>query len=395
MLASKSWDTNLRVREKRTLIAFGALYLSLSLSIIGLFGVGYYFLAKENMLQKMRQELNPLANDQVEALQNLHISFDKNRIYPRNKIFNSGIYDADGVEIFSLLDVRPELSHIIYLKSGMIHYIKEPQMHYLGTRYLVLEVEDDNVWQKEAWQRIAYGGFFTLIILGVGGYFLLRLFLRPMREAVALLDRFIKDTTHELNTPINAILSNIEMIEDAPLDEKLAKKFARIRIGAQTVANLYQDLTYLTLGHKIISENESIELLELCHERVQYVELMCESKNLNVKVWGEKSYLYIDKKKITKIIDNLLSNAIKYNRVGGFINLHVVPGKLEICDKGRGIDAKKLRTVFERYTRHETSVGGFGIGLSIVGVIAKEYGLIIDLKSSKEGTCVSVIWDSY
>lgn len=392
MSASRNWDISLYAREKRTLIAFGALYLSLSIGIIALVSVGYYYLAKEKMLQEVRHELNPLANEQVKALQELHVSFDKNRVYPRGKNFNSGIYDADGVQIFSLLNVEPSLSHIVYLKDGMIHYIKEPQMHYLGTRYLVLEIENDSNWQKKAWADIAYGGILALMIFGISGYFLLRLFLRPMREAVDLLDRFIKDTTHELNTPINAILSNIEMIEEDTLDRKLEKRFTRIKIGAQTVANLYQDLTYLTLGHKIVSEDENIELLELCHERVEYIELMCRAKNLKVKVDGEKSYLYIDKKKITKIIDNLLSNAIKYNRIDGSIDIYVEDGKIEICDTGRGVNTKKLYTVFERYTRYDTSVGGFGIGLSIVGLIAKEYGLKISFKSSKEGTCVAVIW---
>lgn len=392
MSASKSWDTSLYAREKRTLIAFGALYLALSLGIIMLFSVGYYSFSKERMLQQKRLELNPLANIQVSALQDLHVSFDKRQIYPRNDKFQSGIYDADGVEIFSLLSVRPKLEQIIYLKDGYIHYIKEPQMHYLGTRYLVIEVPDSKDWLMQTWKNITLWAGIALVFFGVGGYFLIRLFLRPMREALSLLDRFIKDTTHELNTPINAILSNIEMLESKPLEPSIAKKFARIRIGAQTVANLYQDLTYLTLGHRMASKDERVEMLALCKERVEYVALMCESKKLQVSVAGESSFIFIDRGKITKIVDNLLSNAIKYNKVGGEISLHVSSGKMTICDTGIGIEPDKLQSVFERYTRGDVSVGGFGIGLSIVGIIAKEYKIDINLTSSKEGTCVHLSW---
>ncbi len=392
MSASKSWDTNLYAREKRTFIAFGSLYLTLSLGIIILFGAGYYIFSKEHMLQQKRLELNPLANEQVKALQALHVSFDKRQIYPRSKKFKSGIFDADKVEIFSLLHVKPKLDEIIYTKDGFIHYVKEPQMHYLGTRYLVLEVKDDKLWLQKTIKNIAIWGTLALFIFALSGYFLMRLFLRPMKEAVSLLDRFIKDTTHELNTPINAILSNIEMLESKPLEPSIAKKFARIRIGAQTVANLYQDLTYLTLGHKMASKDCDVELLELCKERVEYVALMCESKRLKVTVTGEPAYIRIDPNKIRKVIDNLLSNAIKYNRIGGKISLHVKPHKLSVCDTGRGIEPEKLKTVFERYTRCDTSVGGFGIGLSIVGMIAKEYGLNIQMTSSKEGTCVHLSW---
>ena len=56
------------------------------------------------------------------------------------------------------------------------------------------------------------------------GYFIAKLFLKPMRESIQMLDRFIKDTTHELNTPIAAILSNIQMINKDNIDEKLAKR---------------------------------------------------------------------------------------------------------------------------------------------------------------------------
>ncbi|MDY0237847.1 MAG: HAMP domain-containing sensor histidine kinase [Campylobacterales bacterium] len=393
MSALKSWDTSLQIREKRTLLYFGVLYFSLSLAILSLFSIGYFFNAKDAMLQNMRLELNVKANTQVEALRKFHIDFDKTRLYPRNDEFNSGIFDADGVEIFSLLKTTPELFKIIYLKNGLIHYIKEPQSHYLGTKYLVLEVEDDGLWRDRALKYIAYFWSISLFILGVGGYFLLKLFLKPMKEAIALLDRFIKDTTHELNTPINAILTNIEMLEDESLDKSVEQKLNRIKIGAMTVANLYQDLTYLTLGHKIASSDERVEMYELLKERLEYVKPMCDSKRLKTSIKGDESFLFIDRKKISKLVDNLLSNAIKYNKVGGEINIRVFKNHFQICDSGRGIDPDKLKDIFKRYSRANSSVGGFGIGLSIVSAIAKEYGLEMELNSTKEGTCIDIFWD--
>ncbi len=56
-------------------------------------------------------------------------------------------------------------------------------------------------------------GTIILIILAIFGLFFVRLFLKPMKNSIKLLDNFIKDTTHELNTPISAILANIEMID--------------------------------------------------------------------------------------------------------------------------------------------------------------------------------------
>jgi two-component system OmpR family sensor kinase len=389
----KSWDTNLQQREKKTLWAFLGLYLFLSCAILGLFGFGYYEVQKEAMLRTKRVELNQFANDQVRALRELHVAFDKTQRYPRSEKFRSAVYDADEVEIFSLLHVAPLLSRIIYLKEGMIHYIKEPEAHYLGTRFLVLEVPDSGEWRKEAFQTMGVFGAIILLLLGVGGYFLLQLFLRPMKEAVALLDRFIKDTTHELNTPLNAILTNIEMIQTQALEPSLAKKFRRIRIGAQTVTNLYQDLTFLTLGHRMMSQDERVDMVALLEERVEYFSVSCDTKKITVSLDASPAALVIDRKKITKIVDNLLSNAIKYNHQGGAIDVRIVQGVLEVKDTGRGINASVLKNVFDRYARFDTSVGGFGIGLSIVMLIAKEYDVRVEIDSQEgEGTCVRLLW---
>ena len=151
-----------------------------------------------------------------------------------------------------------------------IYLIKEPESYYLGTKYLVLEVKQEtNLLGKILKDMFFYGIVIFFIMVGFG-YFLLKLMLKPMRDAIKLLDRFIKDTTHELNTPVNAIISNIEMIGKSKLESSLVKKIKRIDIGARTVSNLYQDLTYLVLGHQRISKDEWIDLKELILDRVDY-----------------------------------------------------------------------------------------------------------------------------
>ena len=73
--------------------------------------------------------------------------------------------------------------------------------------------------------------FIIYLIIALIGFYLAKLFLRPIREERVKLNNFIKDTTHELNTPVTAILTNIEMIDKSLLDGKLAKKINRIEIA--------------------------------------------------------------------------------------------------------------------------------------------------------------------
>jgi len=392
---SKGWDTNLLSSEKKTLRSFFLLYIVFTITLLSILGVIYYNFQKDLMLQKNRLELSYLANEQIIKLKSLHVNFENSRIYPRDKRFQSAIYDSSQKEIFSTFTNRNiEFDEVIYMQNDKIYLIKEPESYYLGTKYLVLEIPSDDEWIGAVYNTLIVYGVVIFLVMAVFGYFLLRLLLKPMREAIELLDRFIKDTTHELNTPVNAIMSNIEMIDTNSLDEKLARKIKRIDIGARTVSNLYQDLTYLTLGHKIISNDEEVDLKEVIEERIEYFSLFCDSKKLTVSfTCKEKSTLHIDRKKITKLIDNLLSNAIKYNKVKGSIEIVLDKNYFEILDSGRGIKKQKIDEMFQRYARADESVGGFGIGLNIVSMIASEYSLHVEISSQeKEWTKVRVSW---
>jgi two-component system, OmpR family, sensor kinase len=395
LLALKSWDINLRSREKKTLRSFLLLYAFLALLILAFVAFMYYGLERDLMLQNQREALSNLTNEQIARLKSLHVNFEKEKIYPRDERFNSAIYDSSLKQIFSTLSTKKvNLYEDIYLKNDHIYFIKELESYYLGARYIILEVDAPPSWNTKVYRKLLlYGAiiFGTLVIIG---YFLLNLLLRPMKDTIALLDRFIKDTTHELNTPVNTILSNIEMIELERLDESLLKKIKRIAIASKTISNLYDDLTYLVLSHQIFSQDVQVELSELIQERLEYFSLLFESKKIEISTsLVEGIYLNIDRKKMAKLLDNILSNAIKYNKIGGSIAIHLSEHCIEIKDSGRGIEKSKIHQVFERYMRFDRSVGGFGIGLSIVANIAKEYALHVKIDSVlEEGTTVRISW---
>lgn len=395
MSVSKNWDTNLSKSERKTLIAFLALYITLCLLILSLLGFIYYSFQKYSYLQNEKIELNEYANMQIQKLKNLQNDFKNENIYPRDYRFNSAIYDSDEKEIFSTLKEKPKnLNNIIYEHNGFIHFIKEPESYYLGARYVVVEIEDKKFWKKEVFKSmIFYGGTFFVILL-IFGYFLLKILLSPMKNTINILDRFIKDTTHELNTPISTISNNIELINIKNIDEKNAKRLKRVDIAAKTISSLYQDLTYLTLGHNVMSQNEMINVAEVLEERLDFFGLLCEAKSLHVKKEiAHNVFLFIDKNKLSKLIDNLLSNAIKYNKQNGFLHVKLQKNYLEIKDSGSGILKENINDIFKRYSRFNSSVGGFGIGLNIVFMIAKEYNLKVEIDSKlKEGTCVKLSW---
>ena len=392
----KSLDIDLIQSEKKTLIGFFLLYAFLSAIILTFIAFLYFKFQKELMLSQKRILLQEYSSDLISRLKDLHINFDKYKFYPRDNRFNSAIYDSDGVEIFSTLKASGvNLDEVTYTSKQYIHFIEEPDVYYLGAKYVILEIEDNQVWLDTVRKNIVVFGLLGAIIMLSLGLFLLRLFLKPMKDALHLLDRFIKDTTHELNTPISAIVANIELIDiDALEDEKLKRKIKRIDLGAKTVSNIYQDLTYLALNHKIISHNERFNLSNLLQQRIEYFKTLSDVKKLSIDAQIEPDVFFTaDTKKISKLIDNILSNAIKYNKIGGHIKVILTSNTLVIKDSGRGIAKDKIALMFTRYSRFDKSVGGFGIGLNIVSMIANEYAIAIDIDSTpNQGTTVSLTW---
>jgi len=346
------------------------------------------------MLADRRENLVKYAYIQTKRLKVLHHFFDERTVYPRDSRFKSAIYDLEYAQIFSELENNNVvLEEGTYRNGKYIHLVKTLDNFYLGTRYLIIEVKDDGVWQRNTWKNILISGFFAfLLFLGLG-LLLARRFVKPMRDSIVLLDRFIKDTTHELNTPLSAILANIEMMDTDVMTQKNKIKLNRINIAAKTVSTLYKDLTYLTLEREKENEDEEVELRSLIEDRAEYFSVLAQSKNISCQLELEETYLFIDRRKITRVIDNLISNAIKYNKRNGTIGILLKENRLVIWDTGIGIQEDKIPLVFDRYLRFNESEGGFGVGLSIVKTILDEYNIDIEVYSTeKKGTKMVLLW---
>ena len=384
MSVLKSLDIDLPQSEKKTLFRFLSLYVFFTLVILGLTVSLYYTTQKELAISQRTILLDEYANNFLTELEELQNDTTNTLLYPRDEKFKTSLYGEDYKLIYSTLpNPKNLLTEVTYTNSKIIRYITQPQKYYLNTQYIVVEIMDDKEWLKETMKNIVLYSSIFFVFMVVVGYFLLNLFLKPMRDALHLLDRFIKDTTHELNTPISTVMTNIELIDKESIRDKyLLKSINRIDIGVKTISNIYDDLTYLMLNNKIISKNEEINLKELIKQRVEYFSILANMKKIRVETTLDSDVsLMIDNTKITKLIDNILSNAIKYNKIEGSIYINLDKDKLTIKDTGKGIEQENIDLMFERYARFDTTVGGFGIGLNIVKMICSEYNYTINIES--------------
>ena len=248
--------------------------------------------------------------------------------------------------------------------------------------YLYTFIEGENVSHDLLLIRlqVLLSALASFALIALVSRFLVKIALKPLESKITMLNSFIKDFTHEINTPLSVILLSIEQLEKQQNID--TTKFARMKLAAKTLSQTYSDLIFLTFPDTISNEEERIVMKEAIRERLEYFRLFFERKQiaLSVDLQGDSTIL-ASKSKINKMLDNLISNAIKYNKKGGFVSVNLKGRALSIKDSGYGIDEKNLTKIFERYARFNSDQGGFGIGLSLVKSICKEYHIEISCHS--------------
>lgn len=381
--------------EKRSLIRFLLIYLGSTFLLFSVAAWIFYTSQKHHLLDQQRETLKYHAEQIKQELRTLHQTFKPTLVYPTNEYANSSIYNLNKEYIFGtgknreLLDVKAYMDD----KENLYYWTKvEP--YYLGAAYLLVSKALNkkpivDLQASIAWFMLGAGLFFTIL-----GFFLGRLFVAPMRDSMTRMNNFIQDTTHELNTPISTILTNIEMLETFGKCEKNVE-LHRIEIASKTLSRIYDDLTYLNLNHNYHRAIETLNISELLEERMVYFSAMAESKSLKIEVnINPMVILNIDKNDMTRLVDNLITNAIKYNKLKGLLKVNLTKESLSVVDTGIGIPKKDLETILHRFKRANKSEGGFGIGLDIVNQVVNNYGFSLEIHSEQnKGTEVIVKWE--
>ena len=378
--------------EKATIYYVLGLYLTSTLLLIATIFVSYYYYEKEQLKQQEIKELKKFTINLTQDLSLLHQSKTDKYKYPRFEKFNSAIYDFDKKLIFSTLSLKIDnIDEEFFIIKDKSYYIAPLKTHYIGTAYTVVErkVQPFNILSD-----LLMIAFIVVLITIITSFFLVKIVLKPMRNSLYLLDNFIKDTTHELNTPITTILTNIETLDSTKCDEKSLKKLERIKIASTSISNLYEDLVYLLLNHKGYSQNEELNISEILKQRVNYFMLMATSKKIKFKLEIEDDInLIMDKKKFERLVDNILSNAIKYTKISTTIEVNLTKSSLSIKDEGDGLSEEEVENIYEKYTRFDKVQGGFGIGYSIIKAITDEYDMKVSIDSKiNMGTKVILSW---
>ncbi len=218
--------------------------------------------------------------------------------------------------------------------------------------------------------------FFVLLFLSIGFAFYS---LRPMRKALNLLENFLKDIIHDLNTPSTSILLNSKLLRKRGDFEEIE----RIELSAKTISSLYKNLEFINSGQ--IEKTDLVSIEEIINNKIEILKKLYPSIKFEV---DNKSFLIkSNKNALERIFDNLLTNACKYNKKDGLVQIIMKENKVIIQDTGIGI--KNIEKVFQRY--YKENERGLGIGMNIVKNLCEALSIGIGIRSEiNKGTTIEL-----
>jgi PAS domain S-box-containing protein len=194
------------------------------------------------------------------------------------------------------------------------------------------------------------------------------------KEREAFLRDFLSTMSHDLQTPLSVMRTNLHMLKRTP--EKTEERIEKIDRQIDKLSGMIDDiLTVARLEHSPELERRPTELAPILESCLS--PLRDEAKAKNIELQSPEplpsALLQADAMEFQRALSNLLSNAIKYTPAGGQVRLesHQQADKLiiEIADTGIGIDSEDLPHIFERFYRAKNAKDfekGTGLGLAIV-----------------------------
>lgn len=211
------------------------------------------------------------------------------------------------------------------------------------------------------------------------GYVIMLKNITEFKELDSAKTTFISTISHELKTPISAIMMSLQLLEDkrvGTLNNEQEDLASSIKENSERLLSITGELLNMTQveSGKLQLKPKITKPIELIEYAIKANRVQAEKFNIQIEVEypeDKVGKLFIDSEKIAWVLTNLLSNAIRYSPENGpvVIGAHQTDDnyiEMYVQDFGKGIDPRYHKSIFDHYFRVPgTKVQGSGLGLSI------------------------------
>jgi len=361
---------------------------------------------------------------------------------------NDGSFNPAEVPVFSPQPAA-EFSRKLKLPGGKTLLIAALNFKSPGNPAYLIEfgglLDPGEMMLGRLFLRLAEGLPLAVVIIAVGGYWLVRRALMPVEQIaraaeritqhnlterlpvsrtgdelerlsislnrmIVRLDdafqnskRFVADASHELRTPLTILRGELEALAgnsqlDSELREQAGSMLEEVARLSKIVEQLFA-LSRLDAG-EAQTEWKRFDLAGLAQTTAEHMNLLAEDKGIAIANETDQPVtIEGDRARLKQVVVNLLDNAIKYTPAHGKVQLRVRMENghaiLEVADNGVGIPPDALPHVFERFYRvdqaRSADSGSAGLGLSIVKSICAAHGAEVEAESAAGlGSCFRV-----
>ena len=374
-------------------LKFVAICMALVTAILAVVFFSVYFTMQRNIEDLSRQLLHRVIQQDDPRHPEIAISLDRDRVvylpYFTVNVWGSTAYvtggtytDLEDTEVLAAIlnDCLSQNRQEGVVQDYHLRYLRRNNGLYEKLAFVDMSMEQAMLREMMG-SYLIIGGTALLLLLAVA-VLLSWWATQPVERAWRQQRQFLSDASHELKTPLTVILSNAEMLESSPLEERPARWADNIHSEARRMRSLVEEMLTLARADSPtpaavfgdVSLSEAAEDCALAFEPVAFE----AGKTLEYYL-AEEVTVPGDGEKLRRLVSILLDNAIKYSAPGGAVSLTLEKrdrqAVLAVSNTGE-IPAEQLPRLFERFYRADSSRGeqsGFGLGLSIADAITREH----------------------
>ncbi|MGF1541685.1 MAG: sensor histidine kinase [Pleurocapsa sp.] len=408
-------------------------YLAVMATILSVFGTGVYIVFSRNLNRQLNDRLITLAQSATPsftAVRDNGSYLDEVQEVPWRDLFNRDRqslewFDASGDLIgrkgvirlnappkTGTRDLRQEDPPETFRTHTLSVFVSSRSQSEPPSLIGFIRASQSTVELKAAESQLFWilfiGSMMTLILIGLGGFWLTQKAIEPIEASFHKLKQFTADASHELRSPLTAIKASVDLMRSHPerVHPKDAKKLAAIAGATLQMSHTLEDLLFLARNDanpSVTTTNRQkthIDLKALLQNCFVLLEPLANEKKITFAAELESEiYLLGDKAQLSRLFSNLLENALQYTPEQGTVSLHLHKqnrvATIEVKDTGIGIAPDQISHVFDRFWRANKArsrrEGGTGLGLAIAKAIAQSHGGKIIVQSEiNVGSCFQV-----
>jgi len=215
-----------------------------------------------------------------------------------------------------------------------------------------------------------------------------------LRTAEQTKREFVQMISHDLRTPLTAILGTFELLSSGAYGQLTERGSTRVHDAERESERLISLINELLDIDKLESGNmqlilDDCELQDIFRRATEAVTVIAESRKIKLQTTQDNPTVNADEDRVVQIMINLLGNAVKYSPEGETIKIDVVDDqnfvRIDIIDNGPGIPKKDKKLIFERFKQIEGEAykrsGSSGLGLAICKALVESHGGTIGVDS--------------